>query len=182
MGFYFLFFFAGNLGSLKTQISQKKQKPKYLAKKKKTKNPIRKMLGRGTLNPFAKFQGLSKTAWTLDSQGIWGFMLEPACMCILKLLPSTTVRCTIQVSDRYTKTPLYPLLIVVGVVLLRCCLLLYPLSPREAFGFLSFYRIMIVYRFIVIELSNYRNIFDTILSFLYRMILSKVSIRYPTLL
>ena len=30
-------------------------------------------------------------------------MLESACMCILKLLPSTTVPCTVQVSDRYTK-------------------------------------------------------------------------------
>ena len=38
----------------------------------------------------------------------------------------------------------------------RCRLLLCPLSPREAFALLSFYRIVIVYRFIVmvIELSK----------------------------
>ena len=58
--FVFGFFFAGHVGSLKTQISQKLQKPKYLAKIKKTKNPIRKMLGRGTLNACEKIQGLSQ--------------------------------------------------------------------------------------------------------------------------
>ena len=59
--FVFGFFFAGHVGSLKTQISQKLQKPKYLAKictgiyEKKN---ICKRLGRGTLNTCAKFQGL----------------------------------------------------------------------------------------------------------------------------
>ena len=32
--------------------------------KKKTHTHIRKRLGKGTLNTCAKFQGLSKTAWT----------------------------------------------------------------------------------------------------------------------
>ena len=57
----------------------KKLKPKYLAKKTKTKYPIRKRLGRGALNKCAKFEGLSKTAWTLDSEATWDCMLEPAC-------------------------------------------------------------------------------------------------------
>ena len=67
-----------------------------------------------------------------------------------------------------------------GVVLLRWCLLLCPLSPREAF---VFDRFIVSLSFIVLSLSlsNHRNTFDTILSFLYRTILSKVSTRYPTL-
>ena len=49
-------------------------------RRKKKKN-IRKRLGRDTLKTCAKFQDilLSKTAWTLDSEGIGGIMLEPAC-------------------------------------------------------------------------------------------------------
>ena len=53
--FVCLFFPAGNVGSLKNQISHKIQKTKYLGKKKKN---IRKRLGRGTLNTCAKRQGL----------------------------------------------------------------------------------------------------------------------------
>ena len=38
-------------------------------------------LGRGTLNTRVQnFRvHLSKTAWALESEGIWGFMLEPGC-------------------------------------------------------------------------------------------------------
>ena len=81
------------MGSLKTQISKKIQKPKYMAKKKKK---LRQRFGRGTFNTCAKVQGLSlkngvdiglsrnlghrtlKEFRTSDSQGIWGYMLEPA--------------------------------------------------------------------------------------------------------
>ena len=55
----------------------------YLAKKtKKRKTTIRDRLGRGALNTCAKTRVsyLSKTAWTLDSEGNWGSMLEPACI------------------------------------------------------------------------------------------------------
>ena len=47
------------MGSLKTPISPKLQNPKYLAKKKEEKKPIRKRFGRGTLNTCAKIQGVS---------------------------------------------------------------------------------------------------------------------------
>ena len=61
----------------------KKDKNRNIWRKKNKPKPknIRERLGRGTLNTCAKFQGLaylSKTAWTLDSEGIWGYMLEPA--------------------------------------------------------------------------------------------------------
>ena len=42
-----------------------------------------------------------------------------------------------------------------------CCSLPCPLSPWEAFDLLSFYRIVIVYRFIV-SLSKYRSFFGSI--------------------
>ena len=78
----------------KKQISQTIQKPKYLAKKREEKNPFVKGLA-GAHRTRVQISGsLSKTAWTLHSEGIWGFILEPACMCILKLLPGSTVRCT----------------------------------------------------------------------------------------
>ena len=66
----FFFFFSLEMWDFfKTQISQKIQNPNICRKKRKRRNPFRKRLGRGTF---------SKTAWTLDSEGIWGFMLEPA--------------------------------------------------------------------------------------------------------
>ena len=58
----FFFVFAGDLGSLKTQIPQKIQKNQMSGekRKKKEKNPfICKRVGRGTLNTCAKFQGLT---------------------------------------------------------------------------------------------------------------------------
>ena len=77
--------------------------------------------------------------------------------CILKLLPGTTavVHAVLPSLRPLHKTPLQTLLFLVGVALLRC-LLLCPLSPREAFGFLWFCSIVVVYRFIVIviELSK----------------------------
>ena len=81
-GSSFSVFFSLDLGSRRTQISKKIQKPKYLAeKKKKRKNPIRKSLGSGTLTRLQNFRVyLSQTAWTSDSEGIWGFRREPACM------------------------------------------------------------------------------------------------------
>ena len=68
-------FFAGNAGSLRTKISQKIQKPEYLAKtnKRKIKN-TRKRLGTGTLNTCAKFQGSvsqkRRGHWTLKEIGV----------------------------------------------------------------------------------------------------------------
>ena len=71
------------MGSLKTQISQFYKNLKvYITKNKQiNKNQfIRRWLGRGAFNTCAKFQGLSKIACTLlDSKGIWGDKLEPAC-------------------------------------------------------------------------------------------------------
>ena len=67
---------------LRPKYTKKYKKPKYLAtKKQRNKKNIHKRLGRGTctLSTCAKNQGLSKTARTLDSEGISGFMLEPAC-------------------------------------------------------------------------------------------------------
>jgi len=62
MVLFFLFFFAGNLGSQDPNIPKNTKPPKYLAKKKKKgKTPfIRKMLCRGTLNTCVcnVFQGL----------------------------------------------------------------------------------------------------------------------------
>ena len=50
-GYYIYIHNAEHVGSPKTQISPKKQKPKYLAKKTKNKNPpFVKRLGRGILN------------------------------------------------------------------------------------------------------------------------------------
>ena len=79
--FCFVLFFAGRVGSLKTQISQKIKNTNIWQKRNKTKKNIRKRLGRDTLKTCANFQDilLSKTAWTLDSEGIGGIMLEPAC-------------------------------------------------------------------------------------------------------
>ena len=59
-------------------------------------------------------------------------------------------------------------------------LLFVAVSPvREAFGLLRF---IVSLSFIALSSWNYRNTFDTVLSFLYRTILSKFSIRYPTLI
>ena len=70
--------FAGNVVSLKTQISQKMQKCKYLAEKKQNKKNICKRLDRGIVNTCAQFQGLSLKNGVGIGHGIWGFMLEPA--------------------------------------------------------------------------------------------------------
>ena len=60
------------MGSLKTQISQKIQKPKHVAKKN---THIHKRLDRGTLNTCTKFQGLiskkRRGRWTLNELGGW---------------------------------------------------------------------------------------------------------------
>ena len=77
--FVFSFFFAGNVWSLKTQISPTIENP--IIWQSITKKNIRKLLGRAKINVCAKFQGLSKTACILDSEGIWGYMREPACTC-----------------------------------------------------------------------------------------------------
>ena len=77
------FFFAGDVGSLKTQISQKIQKPEYLAKNKKNKN--KNTFAKGSAGAHytlvQKIQGvISQTRrGHLDSEGIWGYVLEPAC-------------------------------------------------------------------------------------------------------
>ena len=78
---FFCFFFAENVGSLNTQISSKKQKPKYLTKKTENKKYIFVRLGRGTLNTCAKFRGL--TLKNGVDIGIWrdfGFYAnQPVC-------------------------------------------------------------------------------------------------------
>ena len=65
---------AGNVRSLKTQLSQKKAKTQISGRKKKK---CRKRLGRAGAHEtrVQNFRAyLSKTAWTLDSEGIWGYM------------------------------------------------------------------------------------------------------------
>ena len=101
--FFFFFFFPLECGIPQDpNIQKKKQKPKYLAKKKKH---IRERLGRGNLNT-CKISGsyLSTTAWTLDSEGIWGSMLEPACRVVCGIFSSNKIA-----PDRklyYTRRPL----------------------------------------------------------------------------
>ena len=74
---WFNFFFSGNVGSYNPNIPPL-LKNKYLAK---THTHIRKRLGRAyqtRVCAVQKFRVL--TAWTfLDSEGIWGDKLEPAC-------------------------------------------------------------------------------------------------------
>ena len=77
-----LIFAAGRVRSEKKKLEKKKKKKNLAKKTKKRKTTIRNRLGKGTLNTCAKTQVsyLSKTAWTLDSEGNWGSMLEPACI------------------------------------------------------------------------------------------------------
>ena len=86
-------------------------RPKHPKKKTKTqisgekKKHIRERLGRGNLNT-CKISGsyLSTTAWTLDSEGIWGSMLEPACRVVCGIFSSNKIA-----PDRklyYTRRPL----------------------------------------------------------------------------
>ena len=56
----------------------------------------------------------------------------------------------------------------------------YPLSPSEACGLYWFIVSLSLIDFSKL-LSFYRNVFDTILPYHYRTILTKLSIRYPTL-
>ena len=55
------------------------QKPQYLAKQKKDHS---QKTWQGHIKHVCKnfMVHLSKTAWTSDSAGIWGYMLEPACI------------------------------------------------------------------------------------------------------
>ena len=71
--------FSLTMWSFRTQISQKIQKKQISDRGEKKTHSWR--LGRGTLNTCAKKSGscLSKAALTLDSEGIWGDKLEPAC-------------------------------------------------------------------------------------------------------
>ena len=72
---FFVVFFAGNVGSLKTQISQKPERAKYLAKKKdKVKTQFVKGSARAHQTRLQNFRVY------MDSEGIWGFMPEPACI------------------------------------------------------------------------------------------------------
>ena len=78
----FLFFFVGGAGNVDPLRSNypKKTKPQNIWRKKNTHTHTSKRLGRGTLNTCANFRvHLSKTAWTLGSEVIWGYMVEPAC-------------------------------------------------------------------------------------------------------
>ena len=70
---FFSLLFAESVGSLKAQIFQKNIKPQ--------KSDGKKNISAGAHSyTRAKFQGLvPKTAWTLASEGILDFMLEPAC-------------------------------------------------------------------------------------------------------
>ena len=76
----FLFFSLEMWDPLRPKYPKKYENPNTW--RGENKNKTVKRLGRGTLNACAKFQSLylSKTAWTLDSEGIWGYKLEPACV------------------------------------------------------------------------------------------------------
>ena len=86
--------------------------------------------------------------WTPWLQHIHTWIHFTQYMCTLKLLPGSTVRCTIQASDRYTKTRLKIILIEVGVALVSLLFVAVHCPPWRRSAF---------YRFIVIELSkNFR--------------------------
>ena len=68
---FFVVFFAGNVGSLKTQISQKPERAKYLAKKKdKVKTQFVKGSARAHQTRLQNFRVY------MDSEGIWGLCLN----------------------------------------------------------------------------------------------------------
>ena len=69
--------FAVNLGSLKTQISQNKMEQKYLAKKKREKNPFDSgwVGAHRTWGPNLRVY-FQATAWKLDAEQNWGDMLD----------------------------------------------------------------------------------------------------------
>ena len=71
-------FFVGNVGSLKTQISPKKTKT-YVYGQKKKKTFVKGSTGTHSTRVQIFMVYLPKTAWALDSEGIWGDKLEPAC-------------------------------------------------------------------------------------------------------
>ena len=70
----FFVFFAGNVGSLKTQMSPQKYQNPNIWRKKKTKKHAYKVR-QGHIEHVCKISGsyLSKAAWTLDSEGILEF-------------------------------------------------------------------------------------------------------------
>ena len=77
--FFSSFFFVGNVGSLETQIYILKKKI-WRKKRKKAKTPFFVKGSAGVhetrVQNFRVY--LSKTAWTLNSEGIWGFIIEPS--------------------------------------------------------------------------------------------------------
>ena len=81
--FCFFCFFSLEIWDPKPQISPKNTKTQISGKKKKRKAPIRKRLGRGTLNTYAKFQspslknGVDIGLWR--KLGFCAWVLEPAC-------------------------------------------------------------------------------------------------------
>ena len=90
IGFFLFFFVSLEMWNPLTPKYLQKYKNKNKSGKKKTnenENPIR--TSRGTLNTCAKFQGLmsQKRRGHLDSEGIWGFMLEPAWVFSIKASP-----------------------------------------------------------------------------------------------
>ena len=87
--------FPRNVGSLEIQITQKNKNPNIWRKKKKK----RKSQSRGQPN-VCSISGsyLSKTAWTLGPEGIWGYiyMLEPSCIyCGVRLFFTVVKHCSI---------------------------------------------------------------------------------------
>ena len=68
---------------LRPKYPKKNRNPNIRRKKRKQKTPVtRKMLGRGTLNPCAKFQGLSQKRrghWTLKEFVVL-CLNQPACV------------------------------------------------------------------------------------------------------
>ena len=79
MGFLFFVFSLETWDSLRLKYPKKYKNPNIWRKKGKKKHHSQEAR-QGHIKHVRKFQGLSlKTAWILDSEGIWVFMLEPAC-------------------------------------------------------------------------------------------------------
>ena len=115
--FVFRFFFAGNVASLKTQISKQIRKPKYLAKNnKKQEQQKKKTLVRGSAGAHeVRVQNFTvlisrKRRGHLDSEGIWGVVLGTSLWCY---------SCGLRNTFFVDKSPCYSKMSVVGLILTR---------------------------------------------------------------
>ena len=70
-------YLSANLGYLNTQMLNF---PKYMDKRRKKEKPHWKKAWQGHIKHVVQFFEvyLPNTVWTLDSEGIWGIMLQPA--------------------------------------------------------------------------------------------------------